>query len=148
MGRKLSYFMQVNFANEKQKLGLSVSDVPSFFEYCKNKIDLNIVGTMCFPPFETDPEIFNAIHSELVRQQNHIELIASENIVSKAVLDAQGSIMTNKYAEGLPNRRYYGGCEHVDTVENLARQRARPRVTGGRAEGAHKALARDVPHLD
>ena len=58
MGRKLSYFMQVNFANEKQKLGLSVADVPSFFEYCKNKIDLNIVGTMCFPPFETDPEIF------------------------------------------------------------------------------------------
>ncbi len=72
---------------------------------------------------ETDPEIFNAIHSELVRQQNHIELIASENIVSQAVLDAQGSILTNKYAEGYPGKRYYNGCEHVDVAEELAIER-------------------------
>ena len=68
---------------------------------------------------ESDPEIFKAINNELIRQQNHIELIASENIVSKAVLDAQGSIMTNKYAEGYPSKRYYGGCEFVDVAESL-----------------------------
>tara|TARA_Y100000590_G_scaffold152950_1_gene175665 strand:+ start:34 stop:1344 length:1311 start_codon:yes stop_codon:yes gene_type:complete len=69
---------------------------------------------------ETDPEIFKAINSELIRQQNHIELIASENIVSKAVLEAQGSVLTNKYAEGYPGKRYYNGCEHVDVAETLA----------------------------
>ena len=58
-----------------------------------------------------DPDLYNSIKLELERQQQHIELIASENIVSKAVLDAQGSIMTNKYAEGYPSKRYYGGCE-------------------------------------
>jgi glycine hydroxymethyltransferase len=73
----------------------------------------------------TDNEIFSVIQKELKRQQNQIELIASENIVSKAVLDAQGSILTNKYAEGYPGRRYYGGCEFVDMVENLARDRAK-----------------------
>ena len=71
----------------------------------------------------TDVEINNAINLELKRQQEHIELIASENIVSKAVLDAQGSIMTNKYAEGYSSRRYYGGCEYVDIAENLAIER-------------------------
>jgi len=67
-----------------------------------------------------DAEVYNSIKLELSRQQEHIELIASENIVSKAVLDAQGSIMTNKYAEGYSSRRYYGGCEYVDIAENLA----------------------------
>ncbi len=74
---------------------------------------------------EADPEIAAAIRGELTRQQNQIELIASENIVSKAVLEAQGSVLTNKYAEGYPGRRYYGGCEHVDVVESLAIQRAK-----------------------
>ena len=72
-----------------------------------------------------DPEIADAIGKELGRQQHEIELIASENIVSQAVLEAQGSIMTNKYAEGYPGRRYYGGCEFVDIAENLAIERAR-----------------------
>lgn len=74
---------------------------------------------------QEDPEIFAAIDDELKRQQNQIELIASENIVSRAVLEAQGSILTNKYAEGYPGRRYYHGCEFVDVVENLAIERAK-----------------------
>ncbi|MEM8744389.1 MAG: serine hydroxymethyltransferase [Pseudomonadota bacterium] len=72
---------------------------------------------------ESDPEIWAAIEAELGRQQNEIELIASENIVSRAVLEAAGSVMTNKYAEGYPGRRYYGGCEHVDVAERLAIER-------------------------
>jgi glycine hydroxymethyltransferase len=72
---------------------------------------------------ETDPDIAQAVQRELGRQRDEIELIASENIVSKAVLEAQGSVLTNKYAEGLPGRRYYGGCQYVDVVENLAIQR-------------------------
>ena len=72
---------------------------------------------------ETDPDIYKAINDELVRQQNHIELIASENIVSQSVLEAQGSVLTNKYAEGYPGKRYYNGCEHVDVAENLAIER-------------------------
>jgi glycine hydroxymethyltransferase len=71
-----------------------------------------------------DPEIFEAIQNELGRQRDEIELIASENIVSAAVMEAQGSVMTNKYAEGYPGRRYYGGCEYVDIAENLAIERA------------------------
>jgi glycine hydroxymethyltransferase len=74
---------------------------------------------------ESDPEIAEAIRNELGRQQHEIELIASENIVSKAVLEAQGSIMTNKYAEGYPGKRYYGGCQYVDVAENLAIARAK-----------------------
>jgi glycine hydroxymethyltransferase len=74
---------------------------------------------------QIDPAIFNAIGAELHRQEEDLELIASENYVSRAVLEAMGSALTNKYAEGLPNRRYYGGCEHVDVVENIARKRAR-----------------------
>jgi glycine hydroxymethyltransferase len=74
---------------------------------------------------KTDPDLFNSIKLELERQQQHIELIASENIVSKAVLDAQGSIMTNKYAEGYPSKRYYGGCEFVDKAEDLALSRVK-----------------------
>ena len=74
---------------------------------------------------ETDPELAAAIGAELIRQQDGIELIASENIVSAAVLEAQGSVLTNKYAEGYPGRRYYGGCVHVDVAENLAISRAK-----------------------
>lgn len=73
--------------------------------------------------FETDKEVYEAIENEYKRQLTHIELIASENFVSKAVLEAQGSIMTNKYAEGYSNHRYYGGCEYIDVVENLANER-------------------------
>src|SRR5260221_7736491 len=72
---------------------------------------------------EADPEVADVIKRELSRQRDQIELIASENIVSKAVLEAQGSVLTNKYAEGLPGRRYYGGCQYVDVVENLAIER-------------------------
>lgn len=74
---------------------------------------------------ESDPEVYTSIRGESGRQQDHIELIASENIVSRAVLEAQGSVMTNKYAEGYPGRRYYGGCEFVDVAEALAIDRAR-----------------------
>jgi glycine hydroxymethyltransferase len=74
---------------------------------------------------ETDPDIFEAVRSEAIRQATQLELIASENFVSRAVLAAMGTVLTNKYAEGLPSRRYYGGCEFVDRAENLARDRAR-----------------------
>ena len=74
---------------------------------------------------DADKELYESIRDEFTRQQNHIELIASENIVSKAVLEAQGSVLTNKYAEGYPSKRYYGGCEHVDVSENLAIERAK-----------------------
>ncbi len=73
---------------------------------------------------DSDPDVFDAVRAELARQQDRIELIASENIVSRAVLEAQGSVLTNKYAEGYPGRRYYGGCEHVDVAEELAIERA------------------------
>src|SRR5262245_2591568 len=73
---------------------------------------------------EDDPEVADVIKRELSRQRDEIELIASEIIVSKAVLEAQGSVLTNKYAEGLPGRRYYGGCQFVDVAENLAIERA------------------------
>ncbi|MGR3439831.1 MAG: serine hydroxymethyltransferase, partial [Salipiger abyssi] len=73
----------------------------------------------------SDPEIAAAIEAELDRQQNQIELIASENIVSRDVLLAQGSVLTNKYAEGYPGKRYYGGCEHVDVAETVALDRVK-----------------------
>jgi len=73
----------------------------------------------------SDPNIYNAIQNELARQRNNLELIASENIVSQAVLEAQGSVMTNKYAEGYPGKRWYGGCEYVDVAEQLAIDRAK-----------------------
>jgi glycine hydroxymethyltransferase len=76
------------------------------------------------PLAESDPELADAIGRELSRQRDEIELIASENIVSRAVLEATGSVLTNKYAEGLPGRRYYGGCQYVDIAENLAIERA------------------------
>ncbi|CAI8345659.1 MAG: Serine hydroxymethyltransferase 2 [Alphaproteobacteria bacterium UBA4588] len=74
---------------------------------------------------DTDPEVAAAISDEMIRQQDQIEMIASENIVSNAVLEAQGSVLTNKYAEGYSGRRYYGGCEHIDVVETLAIERAK-----------------------
>ncbi|MCC0048704.1 MAG: serine hydroxymethyltransferase [Rhodobiaceae bacterium] len=74
---------------------------------------------------KTDPDLAEAIHGEFIRQRDEIELIASENIVSKAVMQAQGSVLTNKYAEGYPGRRYYAGCEHVDVAESLAIERAK-----------------------
>ena len=74
---------------------------------------------------DADPEVFSVVQSELRRQQEHVELIASENIVSRAVLEAQGSVLTNKYAEGYPGRRYYEGCEWVDVAEQIAIDRAK-----------------------
>jgi len=74
---------------------------------------------------ECDPNIAKLINNELSRQETHLELIASENFASKAVMEAQGSVLTNKYAEGLPNKRYYGGCEHIDEIEQLAIERAK-----------------------
>ncbi|MGH9558227.1 MAG: serine hydroxymethyltransferase, partial [Bryobacteraceae bacterium] len=81
--------------------------------------------TMARPLSEVDPEVYEQIRAELERQNSRLELIASENFTSEAVLEAGGSVFTNKYAEGYPGKRYYGGCEHVDAVENLARERAR-----------------------
>ncbi|MGE7994292.1 hypothetical protein ACQKPE_25440, partial [Pseudomonas sp. NPDC089554] len=72
-----------------------------------------------------DAELFEAMQQEALRQEEHIELIASENYTSPAVMEAQGSVLTNKYAEGYPGKRYYGGCEYVDIVEQLAIDRAK-----------------------
>src|SRR5689334_11679824 len=80
---------------------------------------------MARPLREVDPEVYLEIRKETERQNTRLELIASENFTSEAVLEAAGSIFTNKYAEGYPGRRYYGGCEHADAVENLARDRAK-----------------------
>src|ERR671923_1886596 len=77
------------------------------------------------PLSEADPEVFAAIENEQRRQHEGLELIASENFVSEAVLEAAGSVFTNKYAEGYPGKRYYGGCEFTDVVESLARDRAK-----------------------
>src|SRR3954470_2075864 len=74
---------------------------------------------------EVDPEIADALDHELLRQQRTLEMIASETFVPQAILEAQGSVATNKYAEGYPGRRYYGGCEHVDVIEQLAIDRAK-----------------------
>ena len=77
------------------------------------------------PLADVDPEIAEALALELERQQRTLEMIASENFVPQAVLDCQGSVLTNKYAEGYPGKRYYGGCEHVDVIEQLAIDRAK-----------------------
>src|SRR5436305_15279169 len=98
-------------------------------------------GKALFPGFfrerlaGTDRAVAAAITKELGRQQHEIELIASENIVSRAVLEAQGSVLTNKYAEGYPGRRYYGGCQYVDVAETLAIERAK------------KLFRRNFPHV-
>ena len=77
------------------------------------------------PLSEIDPQIYHAIEQERSRQQSHIELIASENFTLPAIIEATGSVLTNKYAEGYPAKRYYGGCEHVDVAESLAIERAK-----------------------
>ena len=86
-----------------------------------------------------DPEIWAAVQAENQRQEEHIELIASENYTSPAVMAAQGSQLTNKYAEGYPGKRYYGGCEHVDVVEQLAIDRLK------RLYGANHATSSPIP---
>src|SRR5437762_12814288 len=80
---------------------------------------------MARPLAQVDPEIYDAIQHEVERQHSGLELIASENFTSEAVLEATASVFTNKYAEGYPGKRYYGGCEYTDVVENLARDRAK-----------------------
>src|SRR5579872_3790160 len=84
-----------------------------------------MTNSMTRPLYEVDPEVAAAIDNEVRRQHEGLELIASENFVSEAVLEAMGSVFTNKYAEGYPGKRYYGGCEFTDVVENLARERAK-----------------------
>src|ERR1700678_32547 len=85
---------------------------------------MNDIERMSRPLSAVDPEIYDAIQHEVERQHSRLELIASENFTSEAVLQATGSVFTNKYAEGYPGKRYYGGCEYADAVENLARERA------------------------
>ena len=100
------------------------------------------------PLGEVDPEIAQVLERELARQQNTLEMIASENFVPQAVLDAAGSVLTNKYAEGYPGRRYYGGCEEVDVAEQLAidrakyalRSRARKRPAARGSSGKQRRL--------
>ena len=87
--------------------------------------NLNMTDRMSLPLAQADPEIAAAIEHEVLRQHEGLEMIASENFVPRSVLQAQGSVLTNKYAEGLPGRRYYVGCEYVDVVENIARERAK-----------------------
>jgi glycine hydroxymethyltransferase len=93
------------------------------------------------PLAEADPEIAAAVDHEIRRQHEGLEMIASENFVSQAVLEAVGSVFTNKYAEGYPGKRYYGGCEYADVVENLARDRAAPFRLAGKCRrlyGGHQ----------
>ena len=94
-------------------------------EFGNAKAGMTINGFFNSSLAQTDPEVASAINDELKRQQDQIEMIASENIVSTSVMEAQGSILTNKYAEGYSGRRYYGGCEHVDVIETLAIERAK-----------------------
>ena len=102
------------------------------------------------PIEQSDPEVWQAIAAERRRQQTGLEMIASENYTSPAVLAAQGSVLTNKYAEGYPGKRYYGGCEFVDVVERLAieraaeavRRRPRQRAAALRRPGEHGRLLR------
>jgi len=104
-----------------------------FFFPVNNVESLFLMPTLTLPPFEDvmgllerhDPEVYAAMQAEYDRQQRGLELIASENYTSPAVMEAVGSVLTNKYAEGYPGRRYYGGCKHIDVVENLARDRAK-----------------------
>ena len=100
---------------------MSPAEIARLHEAAPSGTDAFFTGELA----DADPAIQAAIEDELGRQRHEIELIASENIVSRAVMQAQGSVMTNKYAEGYPGKRYYGGCEHVDTAETLAIERAR-----------------------
>src|SRR5690606_14514718 len=98
-------------------------------EQNRSALELVIQGILMFDPNRRlatyDPELWAAIEQENQRQEQHIELIASENYASPAVMEAQGTQLTNKYAEGYPGKRYYGGCEYVDIVEQLAIDRAK-----------------------
>ena len=91
----------------------------------KEEFEMTSTQRMARPLSEVDPEIYEAIQHETERQHSQLELIASENFTSEAILQATGSVFTNKYAEGYPGKRYYGGCEYTDVVENLARERAK-----------------------
>src|SRR3984893_9601841 len=86
---------------------------------------MNDTERMSRPLSAVDPEVYEVIQQEVERQHSRLELIASENFTSEAILEAAGSVFTNKYAEGYPGKRYYGGCEHADALENLARERAK-----------------------
>ena len=88
-------------------------------------LETKLSSSFSKPLSETDPEIAAVLEQELNRQRHTLEMIASENFVSRGILEAQGSVLTNKYAEGYPGKRYYGGCETVDIAENLARDRAK-----------------------
>src|SRR5579885_2179189 len=94
-------------------------------EESRRKQNMTAEQRMQRPLSEVDPEIYEAIRHEVERQDGQLELIASENFTSEAVLEATGSVFTNKYAEGYPGKRYYGGCEFTDIVENLARERGK-----------------------
>ena len=99
---------------------------------------------MSRPLEESDPEIAAAIENETRRQHDGLELIASENFVSEAVLEAMGSVFTNKYAEGYPGKRYYGGCEFADIVENLAIDRAK-QLFGADHANVQRCCSRETP---
>lgn len=116
-GKTPRYPVSMNAADFRSP-GLAVDEVLASAEYPDPKFFSASLA-------QSDPEIAAAVKNELFRQQDQLEMIASENIVSKAVLEAQGTILTNKYAEGYPGRRYYGGCEYVDVAERLAIERAR-----------------------
>lgn len=121
----LTYMSQFGFVHTRnihEKPSAVVCETAIFFynEYSMEDYSMNMDALR-----RTDPEIAETIDREYRRQNSHLELIASENWVSEAVMEAQGSIMTNKYAEGYPAKRYYGGCENVDTAEDLARDRAK-----------------------
>ena len=94
---------------------------------------------------KVDPELWKAMQAEVQRQEDHIELIASENYVSEAVMEAQGSQLTNKYAEGYPGKRYYGGCEHVDVVEQLAIDRLK-KLFGADCANVQKSWSAPIAH--
>src|SRR6266446_3574582 len=95
-----------------------------------------------------DPELWAAIQGETRRQEDHLELIASENYASPRVLEAQGSVLTNKYAEGYPGKRYYGGCEYVDVAEQLAIDRAKVNFSGKLFRAAQYGIRPDSGEID
>ena len=99
------------------------------------------------PIAEADPEIAEILDAELSRQQNGLEMIASENFVPRAVLQAQGSVLTNKYAEGYPGRRYYGGCEQVDKIETIAQMSEESSAAAGQSAETAKNLDQLAKHM-
>ena len=93
---------------------------------------------------ENDLELYNAINDEMYRERNTLEMIASENFTSESVLDVVGSVLTNKYAEGYPGRRYYGGCEAVDKVENLAKDRLKKLFNADMLMSSHILVLKQI----